>query len=160
MKKLYYLFLLMLLPLTASADPVEINGLWYNLVTKAKVAEVTRDPSYAYISGAIEIPGSVAYEGVDYVVATIRENAFRDCSGLTSITIPNSVTSIEYRAFYNCSGLTSLTIPNSVTSIGDRAFYGCSCLTSISIPNSVTCIGEYNQEIMGKTNVEIIPVIA
>ena len=56
---------------------------------------------------------------------------------MTSITIPNSVTSIGSSAFYGCSGLTSITIPNSVTSIGNSAFYGCSSLTSVTIPNSV-----------------------
>ena len=68
--------------------------------------------------------------------------AFSGCSGLTSITIPNSVTLIDKGAFYGCSGLTSITIPNSVTSIGGSAFYGCSGLTSITIPNNVTNIGE------------------
>ena len=68
--------------------------------------------------------------------------AFSDCSGLTSITIPNSVTTIGLGAFYNCSGLTSLTIPNSVTNIGTSAFRGCSGLTSITIPSSVTSIGD------------------
>ena len=75
-------------------------------------------------------------------VTSIGMDAFSFCSGLTSITIPNSVTSIGKRAFYNCSNLTSITIPNFVTSIGDGAFYGCSGLTSITIPNSVTSIGE------------------
>ena len=70
----------------------------------------------------------------------IAEYAFYGCGGLTSLTIPNSVTSIGYRAFENCSGLTSITIPNSVTSIGNSAFSGCSGLTSITIPNSVTSI--------------------
>ena len=60
---------------------------------------------------------------------------------ITSITIPNSVTSIGNYAFYKCTSLTSITIPNSVTSIGNCAFYGCSRLTSITIPNSVTSIG-------------------
>ena len=67
--------------------------------------------------------------------------AFYNCSSLTSITIPNSVTSIGYSAFYNCSSLTSISIPNSVTSIGDQAFFDCSSLTSITIPNSVTEVG-------------------
>ena len=62
---------------------------------------------------------------------------------MTSVTIPNSVTSIGGVAFYGCSGLTSVTIPNSVTSIGNSAFSGCSSLTSITIPNSVTSIGRY-----------------
>ena len=68
--------------------------------------------------------------------------AFSDCSGLTSLTIPSSVTSIGEYAFEGCSGLTSLTIPSSVTSIGEYAFYGCSGLTSLTIPSNVTSIGE------------------
>ena len=60
---------------------------------------------------------------------------------MTSVTIPNSVTSIGANAFYNCSDLTSVTIPNSVTSIGEWAFADCSGLTSVTIPNSVTSIG-------------------
>ena len=71
----------------------------------------------------------------------IGDYAFDDCSSLTSITIPNSVTSIGNWAFRNCSSLTSITIPNSVTSIGNWAFSSCSALTSITIPNSVTNIG-------------------
>jgi hypothetical protein len=66
-------------------------------------------------------------------VTSIGERAFSDCSGLTSITISNSVTKIDERTFYNCRGLTSITIPNSVTSIGSEAFYSCSGLTSFTI---------------------------
>jgi hypothetical protein len=95
--------------------------------------------------------GSYAFSGcsgltsitIGNSVTSIGSAAFSGCSGLTSITIPNSVTSIEAQAFYGCSSLTSVTIPNSVTSIGEWAFYGCSSLTSITIPNSVTSIGGY-----------------
>ena len=75
-------------------------------------------------------------------VTSIGEYAFYGCSGLTSLTIPSSVTSIGESAFYGCSGLTSLTIPSNVTSIGESAFYGCSGLTSLTIPSNVTSIGE------------------
>ena len=73
----------------------------------------------------------------------IAGGAFSDCTGLTSIEIPNSVTSIGDWAFYYCSGLTSIEIPNSVTSIGEWAFFECDGLTSIEIPNSVTSIGDW-----------------
>ena len=73
-------------------------------------------------------------------VTSIGANAFRDCTGLTSVTIPDRVTSIGYYAFHGCTGLTSVTIPDSVTSIGDYAFHGCTGLTSVTIPNSVTDI--------------------
>lgn len=74
-------------------------------------------------------------------VTSIKDSAFQNCKSLTSITIPNSVTSIGDSAFYNCESLTSITIPNSVTSIGDSAFYNCESLASVTIPNSVTSIG-------------------
>ena len=75
-------------------------------------------------------------------VTSIGDLAFSECRGLTSVTIPNSVTSIGSGAFSDCSSLTSVTIPNSVTSIGYMAFAGCYSLTSVTIPNSVTSIGD------------------
>ena len=63
---------------------------------------------------------------------TIANSAFEGCTGLTSVTIGNSVTSIGYYAFEGCTGLTSITIPNSVTSIGYYAFEGCTGLTTIN----------------------------
>ena len=72
----------------------------------------------------------------------IADAAFYNCSGLTSITIPNTMSFVGASAFEKCSGLTSITIPNSVTSIGNAAFSGCSSLNSITIPNSVSFIGD------------------
>ena len=83
----------------------------------------------------------------DYIIKDYTSGivcyAFSDCSSLTSITIPNSVTSIGDYAFRNCSGLTSVNISKNVTRIGNYTFYGCNKLTSVSIPTSVTTISEY-----------------
>ncbi|MBQ9715201.1 MAG: leucine-rich repeat domain-containing protein [Clostridia bacterium] len=72
----------------------------------------------------------------------INSYAFEDCSSLTSIVIPNSVTSIDSSAFRGCSSLESIEIPASITSIGSSAFSGCSSLESIEIPAGVTSIEE------------------
>lgn len=85
-------------------------------------------------------------------VSSISEGAFAHCTGMTSITIPNRLTSIGNLAFQNCSALTSITIPNRVNSIGNSAFVDCKSLTSITIPNSVTSIGNY--AFSGCTNLE------
>lgn len=80
------------------------------------------------------------YEISDAVV-TIGENAFRNCTVLTNIIIPNSVTTIEDEAFRNCTNLTDIKIPDSIKDIGDYAFGNCIGLTSIKIPNGVSYIG-------------------
>ena len=112
-----FLSLAVLLSLPMLAVEVEIDGINYDLVAKAKQATVVAKSSGKY-SGKVIIPESVEHEGATYSVTSIGIYAFSDCSGLTSVTIPNSVTSIGECAFWACSGLTSVTIGNSVTSIG------------------------------------------
>ena len=141
MKKQLLLFAMMLLPLVASADAVEINGIYYNLVTKAKQAEVTSNPNK--YTGSVVIPEKVTYESVEYSVTSIGNSAFYYCSGLTSITIPNSVTSIGNSAFSLCSGLTSITIGSGIKYIYSSAFASCPELTDVTcyaenVPNTDT----------------------
>ena len=90
---------------------------------------------YTGTDALLNLPGS--YDGRKY---DMYDYALANCIGLTSVVIPNSVTSIGSYAFYGCTGLTSIIISNSVTSIGSSAFSRCTGLTSITIPNSVTSI--------------------
>ena len=132
--------------ISASAHDFEVGGIYYNIMSSADfTAEVTYRGGEYYesneYSGSVTIPESVTYNGNAYRVSGIGTYAFRDCTGLTSIEIPNSVTDIGNQAFRNCSLLTSVTIPSSVANIGNQTFYQCSNLTSVEIPNSVTSIG-------------------
>ena len=79
---------------------------------------------------------------IDCSITSIGDYAFYNCTGLTSVIIPDSVTSIGRYAFKSCTGLRSITIGNSVKSIGFGAFNGCTGLTSVIIPDSVTSIGD------------------
>lgn len=73
-------------------------------------------------------------------ITTLGDSAFKYCSNLTSVTIPDSVTTIEDEAFYSCANLTSVNIPDGVTSIGEYAYAYCRSLPSITIPASVETI--------------------
>ena len=95
---------------------------------------------FGYTGNDTELILPENYNGENY---EIYNYAFYSCTSLTSITIPDSVTSIGNWAFYSCDSLTSIVIPESVTSIGRYAFSGCDSLTSVVIPDSVTSIGEY-----------------
>ena len=136
------------------AEAVEIDGIYYNLVTKAKQAEVTYNPSK--YSGTIRIPGTVTYNGVTYSVTSIEIGAFAGCRGLTSVSIPNSVISIGVAAFQGCSGLKKVVVPDIAAWCGiafedyesNPLYYAkhlysdeTTEITNLIIPNSVTSVG-------------------
>lgn len=106
------------------------SGLGYRLSTDG-TCEIIK---YTGNSSAVVIPSEINGHKVTSV------KGFSDCKSLTSVTIPNSVTSIGAFAFSWCESLESITIPNSVTSIGEFAFWQCTSLESITIPDSVTSI--------------------
>ena len=139
----FVMLVVLMLMTTSSAMAEVIDGIRYMLDPVKKTATIL--PQFnGYYSGDIIIPEKVkGNDGVEYVVTSLGASCFKDCSGLTSITIPSSVTSLGEGCFSYCSGLTSITIPSSVTSLGGYCFLGCRGLTSITIPSSVTSLGGY-----------------
>jgi hypothetical protein len=91
-------------------------------------------------AGELSIPPSIE----DKPVTMIGENAFRSCSKLTNVVIPDTVIRIEDKAFYGCVGLTKLTVPNSVTSIGKYAFYACVKLAEVQLGKGLKSIGDWS----------------
>ena len=140
-RSLAFVSVLLLGAATASAYDFEVDGIFYNKNADGLSATVTyKNSGGNYYKGAVVIPASVTCSGKTYSVTAIGDRAFYQCSGLTSVVIPNSVTTIGGEAFNICDGLTSIEIPNSVTTIGYSTFCH-SGLTSVVIPNSVTTIG-------------------
>ena len=129
---------------TASNGYDQVFGYIFGYTTSSSSSSVS-GATYQYYGNSkyyhYYIPSSI--KSVTITSGSIPSRAFFNCSGLTSVVIPDSVTSIGSSAFYNCSGLTSITIPDSVTSIGNSAFHGCTGLTSITIPDGVTTIGSH-----------------
>ncbi len=99
MKKQLLLFAMILLPLVASANPVEIDGIYYNLMPKSgsNVAEVTSHPNY--YSGDVVIPENIIYNNLEYKVISLGKYSFTQCINLKSITLPNSIETVHEDAF-------------------------------------------------------------
>jgi len=125
--KLSLLILSILLPASASAYSFEINGICYNIGAYYTVSVAFYNGS----SGSVSIPSTVYYDNHIYYVTSIGNNAFSNCSRLTSISIPTSITSIGSNAFYRCTGLKEVSIPYSVNSINYSAFEGCTSLKEV-----------------------------
>ncbi len=153
MKKIFIIHILLAMPLLAWCDNINFTDAEVKAIcvknwdtngdgelSKAEAAAVTDIGTVFQENTSIK-----SFDELQYFTSLqmIARSAFIRCSNLTSVTIPNSVTSIGNYAFEECSSLTSVTIPNSVTSIGNHAFWGCVSLTSVTIPNSVTSIGTY-----------------
>ena len=141
------LFLLLSSTSTALADQFvcTVGGISYSVNTTNKTASVVSNYYGAY-SGNIIIPETIAYNNTTYSVTSIGEDAFYK-SGITSVTIPNSVTSISENAFLDCHQLEFVTIGNSVTTIGEHAFRYCYRLTelvSLAVDPPTCGIGRYS----------------
>ena len=145
-KKMQLLFGLMLFfSINASAYDFEVDGIYYNFLENNSVEVTTggnRSIPTASYKGDMTISQTVFYEDTEYNVIAIGEDAFYRCSSLTSIYLPDGITSIGNYAFNSCSSLTSITLPGSISNIGTSVFQYCSSLVSIIIPEGVTKIDE------------------
>ena len=137
MKKIALLFCTLICANILIAQPdFTIGNITYRVTSRNTV----KVHDYNDSDSVSVIPSTVTYQGETYTVSSIGFYAFDSCTNLTSVIIPNSVTSIEPSAFYDCASLTSIIIPGSVTSIGYRAFQGCRNLTSITFSNGLSSI--------------------
>ena len=127
----------------------EINGTDLRMIREMAGRDASGDSTDGKLS-VLDLSEAKIVEGGDYYYKdyytsndVIGSYAFRDCSGLTSLTLPAGITEIGVSVFDGCSGLTSLTLPAGITEIGDYAFKGCSGLTSLTLPAGITKIGDY-----------------
>lgn len=128
---------------SAFAYDFEVDGIYYSINGEGTVAVTYNQKAYDY-TGNIVIPAEVTYEGITYTVTEIGMSAFENSySTLSSVTMPNTITTIGNSAFAGCIGIWQIDIPASVTRIEDNAFYGCTGIQSIEIPHGVTEIGGY-----------------
>ena len=116
-----------------------IDGIKYLLYAKHKTAKVLKN-NY---EGNIVIPQIVSYKGNEFQITSLEDSCFKNCSNLTSITLPKGITSLGKYCFADCNSLTSITLPEGITSLGYECFRGCSSLTSITLPEGITSLGEY-----------------
>lgn len=133
------------LTFSSYAHDFEVNGIYYKVINTAnKYVGVTYEGSYSDMEpnyfGKIVLPSSVSYKGTDYTVTAICTDCFTDCSEMTEITLPETLTSIGGYAFDGCSSLSQITIPKSVKYIGDSAFTGCTKLKSLTLPEGIKTI--------------------
>lgn len=138
MKKLFVLIFMMLLSLIANANPMELDGINYNLNLEEKTATITS----SNYNGILIIPETIKVEDVEYSVTAIDNYAFRENSKLLSVTIPESVKSIGISAFTYCTSLTSVKLGDGVEEIGNRAFSYCRELQVIHFGKNVKKIND------------------
>lgn len=128
--------------LSAAAYSFESAGIYYNITGNNTVEVTYSDRDNNTYSGSISVPETVTNNGTEYSVTTIGESAFKG-SAVTSVSMPESITSIDYDAFYECKNLESVTLPESLTTLDYDAFSGCQNLESVALPESLTTLGDY-----------------
>lgn len=120
----------------------EDGGIFYNYGTDGNEAVVTcRNTQYKTYAGDVVVPEQVIHNGRTLTVTAVGDDAFRDCAGLNTVTLPGSVKRIGDRAFRSASGLTHVDLPAGLEKIGDQSFTNCISLQQVYLSSSVREIG-------------------
>ena len=130
------------------ANNPQSKQIFYNIIDpEAKTVEVLAHPEGEY-RGSVIIPTTVIYRGETYKVVSIKgftdesRGAFSRCEALTSVTIPNTVTTIEKGAFIDCLALTTVIVHNANATIEDSAFANCNALEKVILHNKNVKVSE------------------
>lgn len=123
---------------TDTTDGVEFQ--YEVIVSRMNFVRVV--PVSGRLSGSITIPPTVSYDGNNYAVTQVGQNAFRDCSTITAISLPKTLSIIEASAFQGCTMLETINTPQPLSEIGDFAFDGCSALKEFSLDASISKLGK------------------
>lgn len=137
--KLLTLLVMLSTGLTSYAYDIEVDGIYYNIFASTKTAKVTYGNNL--YTNQITIPESINYGSHSLMVVGVDDEAFKDCTSLTTVNLPKTITSIGPNAFGGCNSLTTINLPEIITIIGEGAFSGCSSITNVNLPKSVTSIG-------------------
>ena len=142
-RKILLAVVLLAVGIKAMAYDCEVDGIFYYRISANEVEvanKVFSDQNRSAYSGSVTIPATVTYNGKTFNVVSIGEYAFRDCTGLTAITLPSSIRSIKSYAFYNCTQLSAVNIPAGVNEICEGAFEGCASLIQMMLPEGIPAI--------------------
>jgi len=122
-----------------------VGGIEYNfevIVSKMTYVRLTPVSASSMVKGNITLPTTAEYDGVTFTVTQIGQRAFRDYTGITSVTLPKTLSQIENEAFAGCTSLQAVNTPQPLSIIGEYAFDGCSQLKAFSLDASVSELGE------------------
>lgn len=124
---------------------IQSNGIAYQcevIVSHQNYVRITPLMGPEAVTGAISLPATVKYDGHTFIVSQVGAHAFDNYTGITSVTLPSTISTIETSAFRNCQSLTNIDVPTSISVIGDSAFANCSLLQSFQFVTSLSTLGQ------------------
>ena len=126
----------------AMAEVVQVGNLYYDVDQETKTATVARNVAYKELT-SLNVPGKVTVDNAEYRVTKIAQQAFQECTGLTTVAIGEGVEEVGKWTFYKCTGISSLTLPSTLVTVEQSAFSGCTSIEMLVLPDNLTTIKSY-----------------